>query len=223
MKIIGLSACERIEHASNRILEYFLIRSGAPFEVLTLEGAMDFPDEGKIVLGFGGTKDEVTLAELLDKTAQADAVALATPTHYTRDGKRVWAFWETLFGKDSKWKNMLKGKPFVVLSIGGLEPQNAFDDAKDFLLSQKMDFFGGVVDNGLVDCASLCTPETCYVAKVVHEYGLGSEISLDIGSRIDYENEDIPPMCPAKVVTFPEIEELAHRLGNAVGAGSSRI
>ncbi|MEP0813945.1 MAG: hypothetical protein HRF49_04705 [bacterium] len=223
MKIIGLAACEKLEHSSIKILQYFLIRTTAPFELLTLEGAIDFPDEGQLVHCFGGAEDKVSLGELLDKVAKADALVLSTPVRYQRDGKAAWAYWEKLFAQDAKWKNMLKGKPFVVISMGGLEPMNAFEDAKQFLESQGMDFFGGIVDNGLVDCGSLCTPEFCYVAKVVHTYGLGSEMTVDIGSRIDYEHKDIPDECPARVHTVPQLDEIAGRLGQSLGVTAGGI
>lgn len=223
MKVIGLAACEKLEYASNKILQYFLIRTGAPFEVLTLEGAIDFPDEGQLVHCFGASEDKVTLGEMIDKVARADAVVLSTPVHYTRQGRAIWAFWEKVFDRDTTWKNLIKGKPVVVLTLGGLEPLNAYEDAKGFLEAIGMDFFGGVMDNGLTDCASLCTPGNCYVAKVVHEYGLGSEITLDIGSGIDYEHEDIPSDCPSRVHTVPQLDALASKLGIALGMGAQGV
>ncbi len=223
MKVIGLAACEKLEYASNKILQYFLIRTGAPFELLTLEGAIDFPDEGQLVHSLGGAEDKVTLGEVLDKVARADAVVLSTPVHYTRAGKNTWAFWERLFQRETTWKNLLKNKPVVVLTLGGLEPLNAYEDAKTYLESLGLDFFGGVMDNGLTDCASLCTPSNCYVAKVVHEYGLGSEITLDVGSKIDYEHEDIPKECPSRVHTVPQLDALASKLGIALGMSAQGV
>jgi multimeric flavodoxin WrbA len=223
MKIIGLSACDKLEYSSNKILEFFLIRTGVPFESMTLEGAIEYPDEGQLVNCFGCEVDKVTLGEVLDKVARADAIVVSTPVHYTRQGKERWAFWEKLFEQNVEWKSMLQGKPFVILAIGGYEPEKAFEDAKSFISSFGLDFFGGVVDKGLSDCKTLCTPEFCYVARVVHEYGTDSEISLDIGSRIDYEHKDIPDKCPNRVHTTPKIEALAKELGQALGGNATGI
>lgn len=223
MNIIGLAACETLEYASNKILQYFLIRTGAPFELLTLEGTVDFPDEGQLVHCFGCAEDKVTLGELLDKAARADALVISTPVHYTRDGKKTWAFWERLFDRETKWQNLFNAKPVVILTFGGVEPLNAYEDAKGFFEALGLDFFGGVMDNGLTDCASLCTPSNCYVAKIVHEYGLGSEITLDVGSRIDYEHEDIPKECPSRVHTVPQLDALASKLGIALGVGAQGV
>ena len=223
MKVIGLAACDKLEYSTNKILEFFLIRTGMPFELMTLEGAIEYPDEGQLVNCFGCEVDTVMLGEVLDKVSRADALVLSTPVHYTQDGRERWAYWEKLFAQTAAWKNLLTGKPFIVISMGGIEPQDAFEDARDFLLSQGLDFFGGVVDKGLVDCKDLCTPKTCYVARVVHEYGVTSEFSLDIGSRIDYEHDDIPKGCPSRIRTLPQLDELAKSLGIALGAGATGI
>ncbi len=223
MNIIGLSACERLEYSSNKILKYFLIRTGVPFELMTLDEAIEYPDESQLVGCFGCAVDKVTLGEVLNKVAMADAIVVSTPVHYTKDGRSRWAFWEKLFEQNIEWKSMLRSKPFVVLSIGGFEPEDAFEDAKSFITSQGLDFFGGVIDKGLADCLTLCTPEFCYVARVVHEYGTNSEISLDIGAKIDYEHRDIPIECPNRIHTTPKIEALAVELGYALGARATGI
>lgn len=223
MRLIGLSACESMELASNLILKYFLIHTRIPHDLVTLADAIEFPDDSQYIPAYSGAVYEDKLSEILGGIVHADAIVICTPTRYTREGRGVWAFWEKLFGRDVAWKSRLKGKLAVVLSIGGIEPMHAYDDAKGCLESFGMEFFGGVVDRGLLDCEDLCLPDACYVAKVVHEYGIESEFTSDVGSWIDFGHKSIPDSCPVKEETIPKIESLSMKLGEALAVGATGI
>jgi hypothetical protein len=66
MKVIGLAACDKLEYSTNKILEFFLIRTDVPFELITLEGAIEYPDEGQLVNCLGCEVDTVTLGEAVE-------------------------------------------------------------------------------------------------------------------------------------------------------------
>ena len=208
MAILGVSSSPIRGGNVDRMVQALLEKSGKTTEFVNLTELSYGPCRACAHLCAGDNlcKLDDDLKGLYPKIVAAEAIVLGTPSYFYNMNsfmaillERLWAFRHIRFP--------LEGKPFAVVSVGGLGyPEKAIDAVKLRMTAYRAAFIGSVgFDSKIVPCFTCGYGLTCKVGSLYKVYGEEGQKNLKITKDLFRKWEDLPE-------TVAKIRELGEKL-----------
>lgn len=195
MAILGFSSSPVKDGNVDRMVQALLEKTGKVTEFINLTELSYGPCRACTHLCAGHNLCELDddLKVLYPRIVSAEAIVLGTPSwHYNMNSfmavflERLWAFRHIRFP--------LKGKPFAVVSSGGLgSPEKAIDSVKVRMTAYRATFVGSVgFVSKILPCFKCGYGLTCKVGRLHHVYGEEGQRNLKITEDLFKRWEDSP-------------------------------
>lgn len=208
MAILGFSSSPIKGGNVDRMVQALLEKSGKTTEFVNLPELSYGPCRACAHLCAGnnlcGLEDD--LKPLYSRIVAAEAIVLGTPSYFYNINsfmaiflERLWAFRHIRFP--------LEGKPFAVVSVGGLgDPEKAIEAVKLRMTAYRANFIGSVgFISEIVPCFTCGYGLTCKVGSLHKVYGEEGQKNLRITKDLFQKWEDSPE-------TVAKIKELGEKL-----------
>lgn len=208
MAILGFSSSPIKGGNVDRMVQALLEKSAKTTEFVNLPELSYGPCRACAHLCAGnnlcGLEDD--LKPLYSRIVAAEAIVLGTPSYFYNINsfmaiflERLWAFRHIRFP--------LEGKPFAVVSVGGLgDPEKAIEAVKLRMTAYRANFIGSVgFISEIVPCFTCGYGLTCKVGSLHKVYGEEGQKNLRITKDLFQKWEDSPE-------TVAKIKELGEKL-----------
>ena len=195
MAVLGISSSPIRNGNVNRMVQFILENSGKPFKFFNLTELSYSPCRACVHLCASDNlcRLDDDLKPIYPKILEADALVLGSPSYFDNINGFMTVFLERLWSFRHQ-RFPLEGKPYVVVSSGGLEsPENAIEAVKRRMTAYRAHFSGGIAYMSTnIPCFECGYGTVCEVGSSQKVYGEEGRKNLKITKDLFKRWEDSP-------------------------------
>lgn len=192
MKVLGISGSPRRGKTTDQLVKEVLKTVDCETEFISLAGKTISP----CIACLACVKDNICkikddMTELREKILAADGLVIGAPNYFSALNGLSHCFLERLCQFRHQSCTLLAGKPAVVVSTGGIQPEIPARMIETMFNYYQINHVGSVTAQGAASCFTCGHGESCDVGAVHMLYGKGTRIDESIIPDLSRQPEKI--------------------------------
>jgi multimeric flavodoxin WrbA len=190
MKVLAISGSPRAGSTTDKLVQEVLQGVECESEFVGLAGKRI----GPCIACLGCVEDNVCVLEddlqpMREKIVEADAYVIGAANYFANINALSHCFMERWYQFRHREGDAVKGKPVVLVGVGGGDAETPVEVLTRFAEYNQLDVVGSVTALGPACCFTCGYGETCKVGAIHMFFGPGTEVTEEITPRLEKQPE----------------------------------